>query len=261
MHLAELERRHVRLDVVHPRPHVRVDRDERVPDQHLAVGRLGRRRPRRARSRSAAGRRVGRAARWISRLVVIATRSYASLSVRATVTMVAWSRFADSCWSPAPTCSTRTSAAACSSSGSTARRGDGRRPQPPLAGLGRRRRPAARGARRRGRARPRRRPRPAAGDRRPRRLPRPGRGGRARARLDRVPAGRDRERRRTSAASPGPASSPAMPAGARASSRARSPRSRGSSSRRCPRTSSPTSPRTSGAPSCDARAGRSPCSR
>ncbi len=31
------ERRHVRLDVVHPAAHVRVDRDERVPDQHLPV--------------------------------------------------------------------------------------------------------------------------------------------------------------------------------------------------------------------------------
>ena len=35
--LADLERRHVRADVVHPRPHVRVDRDEGVADEDLPV--------------------------------------------------------------------------------------------------------------------------------------------------------------------------------------------------------------------------------
>ena len=39
--LAERERRHVRAHVVHPRPHVRVDREVRVADENLSVARLG----------------------------------------------------------------------------------------------------------------------------------------------------------------------------------------------------------------------------
>ncbi len=42
--LSERERRYVRADVVHARAHVRIDREVGVPDEHLALGRVGDRR-------------------------------------------------------------------------------------------------------------------------------------------------------------------------------------------------------------------------
>ena len=97
--------------------HVRVDGDERVADQHLAVGRL-----RHVTSTSAkslgCGIPCGRAARWISRLAVIDRTSDTAPIVR----IRRWTRSVANCSSPAPTCSTRTSAAACCSSASTVTR-------------------------------------------------------------------------------------------------------------------------------------------
>jgi hypothetical protein len=39
-HLAQLYRRHIRFDVVHPPPHVGIERQPFVSDKHLAVARL-----------------------------------------------------------------------------------------------------------------------------------------------------------------------------------------------------------------------------
>ena len=65
--LSDLERRNVRLDVVHPSTHVRIHRDEGVADHDLAFARDPGRPRRRARSRPASARPVAGGKPYLAR--------------------------------------------------------------------------------------------------------------------------------------------------------------------------------------------------
>ncbi len=108
--LAERERRDVRAHVVHPRAHVRVDREVRVPDEHLSLGR----------SRN---RRLGHLEEVLPRKA-LRPRDEADLASDALhATMIRrWSPFKGTCSSPGRRSSTRTSGGRWCSSASTRRR-------------------------------------------------------------------------------------------------------------------------------------------